>query len=428
MSAAGVRGGATAQADVVVVGAGPAGAAAAITAARAGLSVVLIDKARFPRDKCCGDGLTAAALHELQQLGLQPSSVASWQAVARTELHAPSGRTVRLPLPPPGTSGHHSVVARRAELDAALLEVACRAGVTLWDAQSCEAVEPAGTDALLVRTSARCVTTPMLIAADGAWSPLRKLCGVDHPDGYRGEWHAFRRYFSGAAAPAREAQHVWFPPDLLPGYAWSFPLADGLVNVGYGVLRGRHVAVGDAGRLWSTLLARPDIARVLGTDLVAEGPMKAWPIPARIRSTVLGALHGRVLFVGDAAAAADPMTGEGIGQALLTGRLAAQTVIEQQSSAGPGPGLGDAGARYQRAVRSHLVRDHRLAGWCGQLLGSTRGADASLWLVDRNDWTRRNFARWMFEDYPRAVLTTPSRWRRGMLTPTGAYRAETPGH
>jgi flavin-dependent dehydrogenase len=124
-----------------------------------------------------------------------------------------------------------------------------------------------------------------------------------------------------------------------------------------------------------------------------------------------------VLFVGDAAAAADPMTGEGIGQALLTGRLAAQAAIDQQSLLG---------VSYRRAVRRHLVADHRLARWCGQLLGSVKGAETTLRLVDRNDWTRRNFARWMFEDYPRAVLATPRRWHRGMLTPPGAYHAGAP--
>ncbi|MFN0025944.1 MAG: NAD(P)/FAD-dependent oxidoreductase [Acidimicrobiales bacterium] len=412
------------QRDLVVVGAGPAGAAAAIVAARAGLSVVLIDKARFPRDKCCGDGLTAAALHELEHLGLQPAAVPSWQPVDRVELHAPSGRTVRLPLP--ARSGQHSVVARRQELDAALLDVATRAGVELWEGQCCETVEPIGSSSVQVRTVAGRITAPMLIAADGAWSPIRKLCGVDHPVGYRGEWHAFRRYFGGAASQDGEAhrvQHVWFPADLLPGYVWSFPLADGGVNVGYGVLRGRGAPLRDAAKVWSTLLARPEIAAVLGPDLTAQGAMKAWPIPARVGSTALSAHDGRVLFVGDAAAAADPMTGEGIGQALLTGRLAAQVAIDHLGPPGPLAKATDPGVTYGRLVRRHLVADHRLASWCGQLLSSTTGADGSLWLVDRNDWTRRNFARWMFEDYPRALLATPRRWHRGMFTPAGAYRS-----
>src|SRR5258706_13127867 len=86
-------------ADVAVVGGGPAGAAAAITLARAGRDVVVVDRARFPRDKCCGDGLTAGALRELEHLGLRPEAVASWQTVDDVWVRSPSGRTIDFPLP-----------------------------------------------------------------------------------------------------------------------------------------------------------------------------------------------------------------------------------------------------------------------------------------------------------------------------------------
>ncbi|MDQ6910596.1 MAG: FAD-dependent oxidoreductase, partial [Actinomycetota bacterium] len=109
------------QADVAVVGGGPAGAAAAITLARAGRDVVVVDKARFPRDKCCGDGLTVAALRHLERLGLRPERVPSWQSVTDVCVRGPSGHSVRFPLPKPGV---FAAVATRAELDAALLDVA----------------------------------------------------------------------------------------------------------------------------------------------------------------------------------------------------------------------------------------------------------------------------------------------------------------
>ncbi|NIR41038.1 MAG: FAD-dependent oxidoreductase, partial [Actinobacteria bacterium] len=81
-------------------GAGPAGTAAAITLARAGREVLIVDKATFPRDKCCGDGLTALALRELEDLGLRPESVPSWRAVHEAVIRAPSGSERRYPLPP----------------------------------------------------------------------------------------------------------------------------------------------------------------------------------------------------------------------------------------------------------------------------------------------------------------------------------------
>ena len=85
--------------DLLVVGGGPAGSAAATTAAEAGRSVLLVDKATFPRDKCCGDGLTTLALRLGERLGLDPAEIAGWQVVEDAVLHSPSGRSVRLPLP-----------------------------------------------------------------------------------------------------------------------------------------------------------------------------------------------------------------------------------------------------------------------------------------------------------------------------------------
>ena len=107
------------RADVVVVGAGPAGAAASVTAARAGLDVVLVDKARFPRDKCCGDGLTTGALRLLEELGLDPATVPVWQDVDAAWVRSPSGRVVDVPAAPRARAATPPS-RRRAELDAAL--------------------------------------------------------------------------------------------------------------------------------------------------------------------------------------------------------------------------------------------------------------------------------------------------------------------
>ncbi|MCH2423786.1 MAG: FAD-dependent oxidoreductase, partial [Acidimicrobiales bacterium] len=103
--------------DVLVVGGGPAGSAAAITATRAGRSVLLVDKATFPRDKCCGDGLTTLALRLGEQLGLDPTPIGDWQPVEDAVLHSPSGRSVRFPLP--RDDGRYAAVVPRREYDAA---------------------------------------------------------------------------------------------------------------------------------------------------------------------------------------------------------------------------------------------------------------------------------------------------------------------
>src|SRR3954447_12260204 len=107
--------------DVLVVGAGPAGAAAAIELARAGRAVTVVDKATFPRDKTCGDGLTTSALRELEELGLDPGAVATWTEVAEVVRRSRSGHRLEFRLP---DDGLFCAVARRTDLDAALLDVA----------------------------------------------------------------------------------------------------------------------------------------------------------------------------------------------------------------------------------------------------------------------------------------------------------------
>ncbi len=123
------------------------------------------------------------------------------------------------------------------------------------------------------------------------------------------------------------------------------------------------------------------------------------------------------MLVGDAAMATDVMTGEGIGQALLTGRLAAEAIV---AAGALHPGVA-AGA-YTRAVRRHLVADHRMSLALGRVLAHERGARGAISLLARSGgWGRRNFARWMFEDEPRAVAVTPSRWHPHVLARPGAF-------
>ena len=401
-------------ADVVVVGGGPAGAAAAATLARAGRDVVVVDKARFPRDKCCGDGLTVAALRELEDLGVPVRSLPSWQPVDDAWVRSPSGHTVRLPLP--RGQGVFAAIVRRTELDAAVLDTARAAGAKVHDGHAMTSATATRDGVELDVEGLGRVRASYAIGADGAWSPLRHALGAHQP-GYLGDWHAFRQYFVDVG-PAAGDLWVWFEPDLLPGYAWSFPLADGRANVGFGIQRGAGIAVRDMKHLWPDLLSRPHLREVLGDDARPESPHRAWPIPARVERVPLVAGGGRALFVGDAAAATDPLTGEGIAQALLTGRLAARAV----RAAGPHrPGL--AASRYQAGVAEELFADHRLATLLSRALSHRKGARTAIRMAGATRWTRENFARWLFEDYPRALVATPRRWHRGVLSGPGAYRS-----
>jgi geranylgeranyl reductase family protein len=412
--------------DVLVVGAGPAGSAAARVLAAAGRDVTVIDKATFPRDKCCGDGLTTLALRELEAIDFDPGTVPSWTRVDAAWLRSPSGREVCVPL---RGSGQFAAVTPRVELDAALLEHARSAGARILDGHGFVGIveqtnasitvgiaAATGTALSDARSGVGQIRAKYVIAADGMWSPVRKALGLAEA-GYLGEWHGFRQYATNVTGPAKDRLYVWFDADLVPGYAWSFPLPDGRANVGFGLLRDGVRKVQDMKTIWPELLQRPHIREALGPAVEMEGRHTAWPIPARVDNATL--TSGRVLFVGDAASATDALTGEGIGQALLTGRLAAEAIV-----AVGGIDAARARGEYERHVADHLFADHRMSVLLSRVLATDWGARGAVRVVGTSDWTRRHFARWMFEDEPRAIALTPSRWHRRMFRRPGAFASE----
>ena len=394
------------QCDVLIVGAGPAGCAAAITAQRLGLKVVVIDKAVFPRDKCCGDGLTTLALRELEHLGLRPTTN-SWTTVQDVFLRSPSGREVHLKLP--GHKGQYAAVVKRIELDAELVQLALNTGVEIHQGLAFSQIKIASQGAQISLHDGKTITAKHVVAADGMWSPVRKALGCT-PIGYRGDWHAFRQYVKADGTRSRDLW-VWFEKDLLPGYLWSFPLADGRVNLGFGVPRKDGLNGKQLAAIWHGLLERPSVRQVLG-KVELEDSRSAWPIPARLPKAQLA--EGPVLFVGDAATATDPLTGEGIGQALESGRLAAEAIAADSPSE-------PATVTYEKAARAAFELDHRLSKSLSNVLAKPALAELALKAVDSSAWSRRNFVRWMFEDYPRASLINPKRWRKGLFDTSGAW-------
>ncbi len=398
--------------DTLVIGAGPAGAAAAIRLASDGREVLVVDKARFPRDKICGDGLTTGALRLLESLGVDLPSLPSVRDIGDVTLRGPAGREHRFALPEgPGT---FAAVVPRIELDAAIVERARRAGAEVADghAMAGVTVDPSAVRAEVDGIGE--VTADHLVAADGMWSPTRRMLGLTPPD-YRGELHAFRQYVEGVSDRASRELFISFEEDLLPGYFWSFPLPDGGANVGYGILRDHGPPVATMTRLWADLLGRSHIVDFLGSSSRPLADPRAWPIPARVGRLPTSAT--RTLFVGDATGACDVMTGEGIGQALATGIAAAEAII--------GGGDRDPSTvttTYDEWIRRTLVPDDSMSRRLSTALSYPLGARVALAVAGASDWTRRNFIRWLFEDYPRGIALTPRSWRRGLLTGPAAYR------
>ena len=398
---------------VLIIGAGPSGTACAATLHRLGHEVVVVDKATFPRDKCCGDGLTTNALRILEGLDFDPSRVADWQTCSDVEMRSFSGRKIDLPLPTIG--GQFAAIAPRAQFDHALVEHCRDMGITIHEGCAFESITHHDTNGISVQVeNLGELTVDYVVAADGMWSPVRKSLGLSTP-GYLGEWHAFRQYIGNVHGSANEKLHIWFDKDLLPGYAWSFPLPDNRVNFGFGILRTSDRSTKYMNDLWRDLLTRPYITETLGEHFVPEDRHTAWPIPARIHDAVRSS--GRVLFIGDAVCATDTLTGEGIGQALETGIAAGEAIHECNTAA-------DVRDSYSHKIDSLLLADHRMSSVLSRMLTYPVVARMVLALVDTNNWTRKNFVRWMFEDEARAVVFTPRRWHRRFLARPGAYSAK----
>jgi geranylgeranyl reductase family protein len=407
--------------SVVIAGGGPAGSAAAITLARAGVDVTLVDRARFPREKCCGDGLTTGGLRRLEDLGLDPDTVRSFTPVDTLWASSPSGRIVEVPLA--GGPGTYAAVARRADLDSALVALARQHGARVIEGDGIVdlRIESGDAGVTAVLGSGTEIPAEMCFGADGARSTVRRVlrsaAGVPKSQAMalagRDAWFAFRQYAASVTERAAEQLWVRFEPGLLPGYGWSFPLGGGRANVGIGLPRTPGTSGGALRAAWRTTLGSPFFSSLLGADAVLEGELRAWPIPTGVRREDLVGAGGRVLFLGDAAGAADPFTGEGIAQALETGACAARAVLDA--------GREGAATSYVRAVGASLFTEQRISRLARAALASQIGARGALRATAHGPRVARFVGRWLYEEFPRAALATPQAWPEALAPRPGPY-------
>jgi geranylgeranyl reductase family protein len=323
--------------DVAVIGAGPAGSAAAIAARRAGARVLLLDRADFPRDKPCGDGIAAEALDVLAGLGVT-GVTDGYPPIERLRLVAPGGAAVARRLPRPA----HTVPRR--VFDARLVEAAVAAGADLRR----HTVRTLRDDGRVRIDGA--YTADVVIGADGAGSTTRRMLGEPvNPAGHLAI--AIRGY----APSANTEQVIVTTTARWPAYAWSFPVGDGTANVGYGeVLRGRALSRTYLLERLDALMpgSRPTGLRAHHLPLSTHRPP-----PAR----------GRVLLAGDALSLINPFTGEGIFYAVLSGSLAGAAAVAAHPA-----------AVYTRALRRRLGRHLRHSGFATRLTQRPAVVDAAV--------------------------------------------------
>ena len=313
--------------DLIVVGAGPGGSSTAYYAARSGMNVLLLDRQEFPRDKPCGDGLMPHAAEEVALMGLgdwlEESPHGKFSGFTIYTKTAQLRQKV-----PPTLHGPHGYVIKREETDTKLLERAKEAGAEFRS--GIRATE-------LLRSANGAVTgieatengerlrfdAPLVVAADGV--------GGFAGEGMKAHQNAVarRQYFKNVSGPDKEHLHLFISEDLNKagaGYGWVFYFGDGSANVGAGVSTKSLEKTGrNLKDYFDRFLEEPEISRWL-QDAEPEGPPKSWSL----KMGMLGAKRYAqgLLMIGDAGSMIHPISGEGVGYALESGRLAASWAHE----------------------------------------------------------------------------------------------------
>jgi geranylgeranyl reductase family protein len=368
------------ESDVIVVGAGPGGSAAAYHMARHGLRVLLLEKTTFPREKVCGDGLTPRATRQLIRMGVDTSEKAGWLQNKGLRV---IGGGVRLELDWPELASfpNYGLVRTRLDFDDMLAQRAAEAGAVLRTgvqvtgpvldddgyAIGVRALVGPGKEPVEYRA-------PLVIASDGVSGKFPLAMGLakrdDRPIGV-----AVRRYYQSPVRADDNYLESWLElhstqdrDRLLPGYGWIFGLGDGRVNVGLGILNSSS-AFGKTNyraMLTDWLGTTPDDWG-LRDESNADGPILGAALPMgfnRVPHYTRG-----VMLVGDSGGMVNPMNGEGIAYAMESGELAAEVAV--QALARPaGPERELALRAYPDELKQRFGGYYRVGGIFVKLIGN----------------------------------------------------------
>lgn len=367
------------EADVIIVGAGPAGSSTAVHAARRGLKVLLLEKSEFPRDKVCGDGLTPRATRQLIRLGIDTSEEAGWLRNKGLRIYGGHTEPFELDWPDLADLPNYGLVRPRADFDNLLAQHAVAQGVTL--VQNCNVSGPIRDDRSgrivgVTSKDGREFRAPLVVDAGGNSARLAIAMGLakrdDRPMGV-----AVRTYYT---SPRDKDEYLesWLElwdgkpgeSNLLPGYGWVFPMGDGTCNVGLGMLN------------TSSAFGKTDYKALLKAwldntpeewgfrDENMTMPVKGAALPMAFNRQP--AYRDGLLLVGDSGGMVNPFNGEGIAYAMEAGEYAADAMAEAHSR-----GIGTANAEhalhgYPSALRESLGGYYRLGTVFVKLIGNPR--------------------------------------------------------
>lgn len=346
--------------DVIIIGAGPAGSTTATFLAQHGLDVLLLDKAVFPRDKTCGDGLTPRAIDVLAELGLMEALTAEGCSMSQAQVIAPNGRPVTLNIPQRDDLPTTMLAIPRLKLDEMIRQRALAAGVRYQDAthvtdityhndgitvhgrRGSASIQHHGRMAVIAVGAAMKLLMQLGILRE---PPLLTLAARAYYEDVQNLSGRFEFYFEGVP---------------LPGYGWVFPLSPTSANIGAGIFvsgwskKHKHTAQAVLKQFLQVPVLREMLAHARQTS-----PVRGYPI--RTDFATAATYTNRVLLVGEAAGLVNPLTGEGVDYALESGKIAAAHLCAMFDTADfSEPRLHE----YDAALRSHF---HEQVVFCNRI-------------------------------------------------------------
>ena len=345
--------------DAIIAGAGPSGASAALFLAKEGRKVLLLDKSDFPREKVCGDAFSGKSIGVMRELGLLHFIEKHPHGIVRGVLMvSPDGKSVSVPFPNADGMGFAGYTIARINTDNILFQSA-RANpnikaITGFQVQGL-IKDPSGAVCGVEGTgkggAKASFKSRVVVGADGAASAVSRLAGLpNQPIGH--VYSAIRGYWDGVEGLTGDIE-LYFIDGVLPGYLWVFPMGGRRANVGLGILSSDLKTRKHPNALLQEALSNNRLLAPRFKNATQDGKIGGWSIPlGSYRKNPIG---NGWLLVGDAASLVDPFSGEGMGNALSSGKFAAQAISEALSAVpGSAPLPADSLSNYPKLLDAHL--------------------------------------------------------------------------